>query len=91
MAAQGVQEVAPDFEPWQRFLNDAGQYSMRFDAQSDYTHSVKINDEDWIKKNPMDWFDRMAYEKAGSLIRMMNGFLTEPVMKTALVKYLRAL
>jgi aminopeptidase N len=64
---------------------------MGFDARPEYSHSVKIDEEDWITRGAMDWFDRMVYEKAGSLIRMMNGFLTEPVLKQGLLAYLKAM
>lgn len=39
-------------------------------------------------KSEMEWFDDIAYKKGGSLIRMMQGFLTEPVLKKGLTRYL---
>jgi len=93
VAAQTVDvaSIGPEFESWERFQNDAVQLSMGFDSRSDYSHSVKIDEVAWIDRGAMDWFDRMAYEKAGSLILMMNGFLTEPVMRQGLLAYLRTL
>ena len=91
LAAQGTDEVDPEFESWERFQNDVVQNSMAFDARSDYSHSVKIDEEAWATHDAMFWFDRMAYEKAGSLILMMRGFLSEPVLKSGLLTYLNTL
>ncbi|CAL8118838.1 unnamed protein product [Orchesella dallaii] len=90
-AAVGSQHTNPEYEPMKRFLNDALQRSMEFAANPAYAHSVKIDEQDWITKWSMDWFDRMAYEQAGSLIRMMDGFLSTPVLTGGLKTYLNRL
>ncbi|OXA59352.1 Aminopeptidase N [Folsomia candida] len=89
VAQQGGDVVAPEFKASERWQNDAVQNSMQFDARSDYSHSVKIDDNAWITAGAMTWFDRMAYEKAGSLIRMMKGFLGEETLRNGLLKYLK--
>ncbi|ODN03176.1 Aminopeptidase N [Orchesella cincta] len=90
-AAVGSAHTNPEFESQKRFLNDAVQRSMEVAANPAVAHSVKIDEEEWITKWAMDWFDRMAYEQAGSLIRMMDGFLTTPVLTGGLKTYLNRL
>lgn len=50
--------MAPEFKASERWQNDAVQNSMQFDARSDYSHSVKIDDNAWITAGAMTWFDR---------------------------------
>lgn len=39
-------------------------------------------------KTEMEWFDDIAYKKGGSMIRMVQGILTEPVLRKGLSRYL---
>jgi len=87
-AAVGSTNTNPEYEPMKRFLNDAVQRSMEVAADPNQAHSVKIDEEEWITKWAMDWFDRMAYEQAGSLIRMMDGFLSTNTLTGGLKTYL---
>ncbi len=64
---------------------------MEFAADPSYAHSVKIGEVEWATKGAMDWFGRMVYEQGGSLIRMMDGFLTTPVLTGGLKTYLNRL
>jgi len=87
-SAFSVDHTNPEFEPWERFQNDVVQRSMYVDANPNANHPVKIDEEEWIKRDAMAWFGRMVYEKAGSLIRMMESVITEPVLTEGLKKYL---
>lgn len=90
-ASIGTDNTNPEFEPKKRFLNDAVQRSMEFAADPNFAHSVKIDEVAWAQKGAMEWFDRMAYEQGGSLIRMMDGFLSTRVLTGGLKTYLNRL
>lgn len=61
---------------------------LRLDADQRTSHSLKIDENAWSLKSEMEWFDDIAYKKGGSMIRMMRGFLTEPVLRKGLSRYL---
>jgi aminopeptidase N len=82
----GVNSMHSEFEPLEDFLNDALQLSMPFDADPSFTHPV-LNDA-LTPEQIFAYFDEISYEKAASLIRMMEGFLTPASLKAGLQKYL---
>lgn len=90
-AAIGAEHTNPEFEPRKRFLNDAVQRSMEHAADPAIAHSVKIGEIEWIFKGAMEWFDRMAYDQASSLIRMMDGFISSSLFTAGLKIYLSRL
>jgi aminopeptidase N len=82
----GWNETHPEFEPLKFFINDAFQYSMQVDADPSSTHPV-LNDAlspDEIEAT----FDGISYEKAASLIRMVEGFLGAEILRQASIPYL---
>ncbi|ODM96620.1 Aminopeptidase N [Orchesella cincta] len=84
----GMNATIPEFEPWDIFISESLQLGLRLDADPRTSHSLKIDEDAWLMKNEMEWFDDIAYKKGGSLIRMMQGFLSEPVMRKGLSRYL---
>lgn len=87
----GLNATVPEFHPWDIFVSESLQLGLRLDADQRISHSLKIDEDSWPMKGEMDWFDDIAYKKGGSLIRMMQGFLTEPILKKGLSRYLARL
>ncbi|CAL8072264.1 unnamed protein product [Orchesella dallaii] len=84
----GLNATIPEFQPWDIFISESLQLGLRLDSDSRTSHSLKIDEDAWLMKNEMEWFDDIAYKKGGSLIRMVQGFLSEPVMRKGLSRYL---
>ncbi|CAL8114162.1 unnamed protein product [Orchesella dallaii] len=81
----GVQMTYPEFDPWDRFINDVYQVAMEADSTS-ATHPVA--NEPATIADIGGIYDDIAYEKGASLIKMMQSFLTENVVQTGLRRYL---
>lgn len=73
-----------DFRSLDRYVIDATQVAMAYD-ESDSTEPVRSNVTDRV----VNIASRVIYEKAASLIRMMQSFLTEETLIKALRVYLK--
>jgi len=81
-----VENTYPEFAPWDQFVIRVFQTALDYDA-SDNTHP--------IENPPMESadiggiYDTIAYQKAGSILRMMQDVMTESVVQTALRNYVK--
>jgi aminopeptidase N len=74
-----------EFQQIDRYLLDGLQLAMDFDVTPN-SEPVRSNVTDVVVSQP----SRIIYEKAGALIRMMQGFLTEDTLIKGLRNYLKA-
>ncbi|KAG7211603.1 hypothetical protein KM043_010858 [Ampulex compressa] len=81
-------QVEPSWRLLEQFVVKVLQSSAFVaDAQES---SRAMNHDVTTQKQISSLFDAISYQKAGSVIRMMSHFLTEPVFKNGLQKYLQA-
>ncbi|CAL8123911.1 unnamed protein product [Orchesella dallaii] len=78
----GMKEVIPEFATDEAIVNDVTQLAMVFD-QGPLTHPVKNSAESPEESAAV--FDRVSYEKAASLLKMMEGFLTRPIFEAGFI------
>ncbi|KAK2705033.1 aminopeptidase N-like isoform X3 [Artemia franciscana] len=82
---KGVDRVEPEMKMEQQYLNDAIHYVMQLDGlNSSHPMIMPANNPDEIN----ELFDPIAYEKSGSVLRMMEDFLGLEVLKEGLTNYL---
>lgn len=79
----GANVALPQHDILNRYTIDVIQLAMDFDA-GPTTEPVRSNVTDQVNNQP----SRVIYEKAGALIRMMQGFLTEATLIKGLQTYL---
>ncbi|OXA51879.1 Aminopeptidase N [Folsomia candida] len=83
----GLEAVVPEFKSWDLFIDLTLQRALAYDAIQATSHPLKIPEERWAQQDAMSWFDVIAYQKGGSIARMMEGFLTPPVFLQGLKTY----
>lgn len=84
----GVDHVEPSWKMLDQFVVEENQDVLKADSLStSHQISIPVNNPDEIN----EIFDRISYGKGASIIRMMNHFLTEDVLKAGLRNYLAAL
>lgn len=84
----GVDHVEPKWRMLDQFVVEEVQNVFKVDGlSSSHQISIPVNNPDEIS----EIFDHISYAKGASIIRMMSHFLTEPVLKLGLQRYLRAL
>lgn len=84
----GVDHVEPKWRMLDQFVVEEVQNVFKVDGlSSSHQISIPVNNPDEIS----EIFDHISYAKGASIIRMMNHFLSEPVFKAGLKRYLRAL
>src|SRR5690348_12642401 len=81
---KGMRITSPEFQPSAAYTSDTVQASMRVD-QGSGTHPLRFPE---LPANWMGIFDTISYSKGSSLLRMIEGFLTEPVLITGLKEFL---
>jgi len=86
---KAVQALVPEFDSVSTKQNDIFQVAMVTDGNPAATHPV-INAANYDHTNVelMKFFDRITYQKGGSLVYMMEGFLGEETFKAGLTRYL---
>lgn len=83
----GVDAVEPEWKIIEQFVVDDLQNVFLLDVyKSSHPISVEVNHPNEID----EIFDSISYEKGASIIRMMDHFLTTPVFKRGLTKYLNS-
>ena len=82
----GGEHVAPEMTDFDRFTIDEMHGAMYLDS---FPNSHPVNYEDVI--DPDDAFDRISYDKGGSIVRMMHAFLTEATFFKGVTRYLTEL
>lgn len=82
----GVEMTYPEFNPWDRFVTDVIQVAM---ASDDTPETHPVANEPTSLEDIGGIYDDIAYQKGASLLRMMQSFLTEEVMQTAIRQYLK--
>lgn len=83
----GVDAVEPEWKIIEQFVVDDLQNVFLLDVyKSSHPISVEVNHPNEID----EIFDSISYEKGASIIRMMDHFLTTPVFKRGLTKYLES-
>lgn len=84
----GVDHVEPTWRMLDQFVVEEVQNVFKVDGlSSSHQISIPVNNPEEIS----EIFDHISYAKGASIIRMMSHFLTEPVFKAGLRRYLRAL
>jgi len=81
-------EVNPEFHSLATRQYEVAQRALAFDATTESHPLINSAHGNHSYDTLMEVFDRITYEKAGSLIRMMEGFLTPATMKQGLINYL---
>lgn len=84
----GVDHVEPNWRVMDMHVIDDLHSVLAIDGLStSHQISIPVSNPDEIN----EIFDQISYSKGASIIRMMSAFLTEPVFKDGLRKYLAAL
>ncbi|ODM91272.1 Aminopeptidase N, partial [Orchesella cincta] len=78
----GMKDAVPEFETDEAIVTDTIQLAMVFD-QGPSTHPVKNSAESPEESAAV--FDRISYEKAASLLKMMESFLTRPIFEAGII------
>jgi len=78
--------VAPEWKQLDQFVVNELQTVFQLDALST---SHKISHEVFNPQEITEIFDRISYAKGSTIIRMMAHFLTNPVFRRGLSKYLQ--
>lgn len=79
----GMNEVIPEFEVEEAFVNDVTQLAMVYDQSPLGARPMK-----WVVRSPADAsavFDKLAYEKGAAMLKMMEEFLTRPLLGAGIV------
>ncbi len=85
MAYKAINKFYPDWEIWTEYVSYAYFGGMALDSLKS-SHPVKVKVE---KVEDIDeLFDEIAYEKGGSVLRMLDEFLTEATFRKGLQKYI---
>lgn len=81
----GVDAVEPSWKTMDQFVVNEIHNVFSLDALStSHPISIKVNNPDEIN----EIFDRISYAKGAAIIRMMDHFLTKPVFRAGVSKYL---
>ncbi|OXA37624.1 aminopeptidase Ey [Folsomia candida] len=83
---QGLQMTYPELRPWDMFIPQIYQTAMAMD-ESLNTHPVAS--EPLTPDAIGGIYDDIVYEKAATLIRMMQNFVTEPILQEGVRRYLQ--
>jgi aminopeptidase 2 len=86
VAHQGLNMTYPELRPWEMFLPQVYQLAMSVD-ESVATHPIAS--EPLTPEAVGGIYDRIVYEKAASVIRMAQAFLTESVLQEGVRRYLK--
>ena len=87
MGTKAVDWLFPDWEMWTQFVNMDTNRALSLDGLK---NSHPIEQE---VKNPAEvsqLFDAISYSKGGSVLRMLENFLTPDVFQRGLYRYLKA-
>ena len=87
MGTKAVDWIFPDWEMWTQFVNMDTNRALSLDGLK---NSHPIEQE---VKNPAEvsqLFDAISYSKGGSVLRMLENFLTPDVFQKGLYRYLKA-
>ena len=87
MGTKAVDWLFPDWEMWTQFVNMDTNRALSLDGLK---NSHPIEQE---VKNPAEvsqLFDAISYSKGGSVLRMLENFLTPEVFQKGLYRYLKA-
>ena len=87
MGTKAVDWLFPDWEMWTQFVNMDTNRALSLDGLK---NSHPIEQE---VKNPAEvsqLFDAISYSKGGSVLRMLENFLTPDVFQKGLYRYLKA-
>ncbi|XP_077977424.1 aminopeptidase N-like [Glandiceps talaboti] len=82
----GINEVEPEFKPWDTFLTYAMYSALRSDSSSSSSNPL-VRETGWLLEANM-MFDTMSYSKGGCLIRQFQCFLDRDVILQGLKDYL---
>lgn len=81
----GAEYVTPEMRHWDRFTIDETHGAMELDS---YVDSHPINADIYHPIEIDSAFDAISYDKGGSILRMMQFFLTFPTFQKAVNAYL---
>lgn len=86
MANKALDHYWPEWSVWDQYLTDTVFEGMALDSLKS-SHPIKVE----VKKiSEIDeLFDEIAYDKGGSLLRMLNLFMGEGIFKKGLRKYIQ--
>ncbi|CAG7836481.1 unnamed protein product, partial [Allacma fusca] len=82
-----VSKLFPEFDAWTNFVSDVFQSALVADANSITTHPLHQSIEK--AQDIFTIYDKIAYDKGASIVRMIEHFLTEPFLKAALQNYVK--
>ena len=86
MATKFVDKLHPEWELWDRFLEDAMNTAMDLDSlESTHPIDVKVDSPAQIR----EIFDAISYDKGGCILRMLEHHVGEPAFRRGLRDYLR--
>ena len=86
MATKFVDKLHPEWELWDRFLEDAMNTAMDLDALES-THPIDVEVESPAQIREI--FDAISYDKGGCILRMLEHHVGEPAFRRGLRDYLR--
>ena len=86
MATKFVDKLYPEWDLWDRFLEDAMNTAMDLDSlESTHPIDVKVESPAQIR----EIFDAISYDKGGCILRMLERHVGEPSFRRGLRDYLR--
>jgi aminopeptidase N len=85
MSHLGSEWTNPEFRSREKILNEILQFSMITDAG---INSHPLKNDAYTQAEISSIFSDITYEKGGSIVRMIEGFLTEITFQKGLKYYL---
>jgi tricorn protease interacting factor F2/3 len=85
MAHKAVDHAYPEWKIWTRYVLEVVFGGMSLDSLRT-THPIQVQVDAVAQTNEL--FDEIAYEKGGSILRMLEGYLTEEGFRDGLRAYI---
>ncbi|MBI3366119.1 M1 family metallopeptidase [Candidatus Roizmanbacteria bacterium] len=86
MAFKALHHIFPEWDNWQNYVTDTVFEGMALDSLHSthpiHVHDVKIKDIDEL-------FDEISYDKGGSVLRMIEGYMGGDNFRKAIRNYIR--
>ena len=86
MAFKALHHIFPHWDNWQNYVTDTVFDGMDLDSLYS-THPIHIHDVQ--TKDIDELFDEISYNKGGSILRMIEGYLGDNNFKKAIQRYIR--
>jgi tricorn protease interacting factor F2/3 len=86
MACKAVNYFYPEWHMWTNYVIDTVFEGMSLDSMHS-SHAIQVKVEDVEKVTEL--FDEIAYEKGGSILRMLEEYLTHDVFRKGLQVYIK--